>query len=95
MLSAGEEVDEAGGGVVAEADVDDLGGVPVEAGRLHAQGTDRAAVLGTVAEEWARLDPARFPFVHRVGAQLPEHDDRDQFLTGVDLFVTGIVTARA
>ncbi|SCK34498.1 transcriptional regulator, TetR family [Streptomyces sp. LamerLS-316] len=64
-------------------------------GRLYAQGADRAAVLGSVAEEWARLDPERFPFVHRVAAQLPEHDDRDQFLTGVDLFVTGIVAARA
>jgi AcrR family transcriptional regulator len=59
-------------------------------GRLFAQGTDRAAFLGTVAEQWAQLDPGQFPLVHRVAAQLPEHDDREQFLAGIDLFLAGI-----
>ncbi|MFJ8750333.1 TetR/AcrR family transcriptional regulator [Streptomyces sp. NPDC102441] len=62
-------------------------------GRLYAHEPDRAAFLGTVAEQWARLDPERFPFVRRVAAQLPEHDDREQFLAGVDFFLTGIVAA--
>ncbi|GAA3289519.1 TetR/AcrR family transcriptional regulator [Streptomyces cinereospinus] len=62
-------------------------------GRLYAQGTDRVAVLGTVAEQWARLGPERFPFVHRVAAQLPGHDDRVQFLAGVDLFLRGVTAA--
>lgn len=63
-------------------------------GRLHADGTDRAAFLGAVAEQWQRLDPARYPFVHRVAARLPEHDDREQFLAGVDLILNGVETVR-
>ncbi|WP_062214359.1 TetR/AcrR family transcriptional regulator [Streptomyces sp. NBRC 109706] len=61
--------------------------------RRFAHGTDRGALLGAVAEEWRRLDPARYPFVHRVAARLPEHDDREQFLAGVDLILAGIVAA--
>jgi AcrR family transcriptional regulator len=53
---------------------------------------ERSAVLGAVAAQWAQLDPARYPFVHRAAAQLPEHDDREQFLAGVDLILAGIDT---
>ncbi|MFC8448725.1 TetR/AcrR family transcriptional regulator [Kitasatospora sp. NPDC057223] len=62
--------------------------------RLHAPGTDRTAVLGAAAAQWAQLDPARYPFVHRVAAQLPEHDDREQFLAGIDLILAGIQAPR-
>jgi AcrR family transcriptional regulator len=62
--------------------------------RLHADGADRVALLGAVAERWARLDPARYPFVRRVAAQLPEHDDRGQFLAGVDLILAGADATR-
>ena len=57
-------------------------------------GTDRSAFLGTVAAQWARLDPARYPFVRQVAAQLAEHDDRAQFLAGIDLFLAGLATVR-
>ncbi|WP_204358950.1 TetR/AcrR family transcriptional regulator [Streptosporangium sp. 'caverna'] len=52
--------------------------------------TDRTAFLEQAAARWAQLDPARYPFVHKIAAQLPEHDDREQFLAGIDLILTGI-----
>lgn len=58
--------------------------------REHAPGTDRTAFLGAVAARWARLDPERYPFVRQMAAQLPGHDDREQFLAGIDLILTGI-----
>jgi AcrR family transcriptional regulator len=61
--------------------------------RERAPGTDRTAFLGAVAARWARLDPERYPFVRQVAAQLPVHDDREQFLAGVDLILTGIAAA--
>ncbi|MFC8823825.1 TetR/AcrR family transcriptional regulator [Streptomyces sp. NPDC057137] len=62
--------------------------------RLVAGGTDRSAFLGAVAERWAQLDPAEYPYVREVAAQLPEHDDREQFLAGIDLILAGIRTVR-
>jgi len=62
--------------------------------RRHAPGTDRGAVLGNVADLWASLDPQRYPYLRRVAQQLREHDDREQFLAGVDLVLDG-VAARA
>ena len=53
-------------------------------------GTDRTAFLQAVAAQWAQLDPARHPFVREVAAQLPDHDDRQQFLAGIDLILAGI-----
>ncbi len=50
-------------------------------------------VLG-VAGQWSRFDPERYPFVHKVAARLREHDDREQFLAGVDVFRAGIATLR-
>lgn len=58
--------------------------------REHAPSTDRTAYLGAVAARWARLDPERYPFVRQIAPQLPTHDDREQFLAGVDLILTGI-----
>jgi len=53
---------------------------------------DRTAFLATLAAQWARLDPARYPSVHKAGTQLREHDDREQFLAGIDLILAGIET---
>lgn len=63
--------------------------------RLVSQGTDRAAFLANAADHWARLDPAEYPFVHRMAARLPGHDDRDQFLAGIDLILAGIGAVRS
>jgi hypothetical protein len=32
--------------------------------------------------------------VHKASAPLREHDDREQFLAGVDIFLAGIATLR-
>src|SRR5277367_2158959 len=50
------------------------------ADRLFTRDTDRTAVLGAVAAQWAQLDPTEHPFVRQVATQLAEHDDREQFL---------------
>ncbi|GAA2891070.1 TetR family transcriptional regulator [Actinoplanes cyaneus] len=53
-------------------------------------GVSRDELLGQEAARWAALDPATFPFVTRVAAELGDHSDRDQFITGVDLFLDGL-----
>ncbi|MCG5216152.1 TetR/AcrR family transcriptional regulator C-terminal domain-containing protein [Streptosporangium soli] len=63
-------------------------------GRGRDQETGRADFLAGVAEQWSELDPGRYPFVHEAATRLREHDDRDQFLTGVDIFLAGIATLR-
>ncbi|AQA15896.1 helix-turn-helix domain-containing protein [Streptomyces solisilvae] len=56
--------------------------------------TDRATFLDTAAAQWAQVNPSRYPFVHAAATQLREHDDREQFLAGVDIFLTGIAALR-
>lgn len=51
---------------------------------------DRTAFLAAVADRWTQTDPAAYPFMHEVAAQLPRHDDREQFLAGVDLILLGV-----
>ncbi|MEC3917447.1 TetR/AcrR family transcriptional regulator [Nocardia sp. CDC160] len=69
-----------------------LAGQYAAGARLVPPDTDRAAFLATVAAEWTRLDADQYPFVHRIAAQLRDHDDREQFLAGIDLILGGIDT---
>jgi AcrR family transcriptional regulator len=62
--------------------------------RLIPPDTDRTAFLAAAAARWTQLDPAQYPFAHQVAAQLPEHDDREQYLAGIDLILAGIATVR-
>ena len=62
--------------------------------RLVEPGTDRSAFLASVAARWAGLDSAQYPFVRQMATQLRDHDDRAQFLAGVDLILAGIGTVR-
>jgi AcrR family transcriptional regulator len=71
-----------------------LAGQYAAGARLFARDTDRTAFLGAVAAQWAKLDPVEHPFVRRVAARLPGHDDREQFLAGIDLILAGIDTVR-
>jgi AcrR family transcriptional regulator len=57
-------------------------------------GTNRTDVLGAESAVWAELDPAEYPFLRRIAGQLRDHDDRAQFLAGVDLIVAGITSLR-
>ena len=71
-----------------------LAGQYAAAARLLPPDTDRSAFLANVAAQWAQLDPAQYPFVRQVATQLPGHDDREQFLAGIDLILAGIATVR-
>ncbi|WP_407181062.1 TetR/AcrR family transcriptional regulator [Bradyrhizobium sp. STM 3562] len=62
--------------------------------RLVPPGTDRATFLGAVAARWAQLDPSEHSFVRQAATQLREHDDREQFLAGIDMILAGIGTIR-
>ncbi len=65
----------------------------VGSSRLSGQ-MDRTTLLTEVAARWAQLDPIEYPFVRQVAAQLPGHDDRQQFLAGIDLILAGIERSR-
>ena len=62
--------------------------------RLFPGETDRSAVLAAVAARWAQLDPVQHPFVRRMATELADHDDRQQFLAGVDLILAGMASVR-
>jgi hypothetical protein len=71
-----------------------LAGQYAAGARLLAPETDRSAFLATIAARWAKLDPAQYPFMRQMAARLPGHDDREQFLAGIDLILAGIGTVR-
>jgi AcrR family transcriptional regulator len=54
----------------------------------------RRKFLETIAAKWAELDPAQHPFVRQLAATLPEHDDREQFLAGIELILSGMEKLR-
>src|ERR1700729_1581999 len=71
-----------------------LAGQYAAAARLLAGETDRSTFLATVAARWAQLPSPAYPFMRQVATQLREHDDREQFLAGIDLILAGITTVR-
>ncbi|MFT4306766.1 MAG: TetR/AcrR family transcriptional regulator C-terminal domain-containing protein [Microbacterium sp.] len=46
--------------------------------------------LAEQSTRWAELAPETYPFLHAAAPKLREHDDREQFTTGLDLLLTGI-----
>lgn len=62
------------------------------ANRLSAQTRelDREDFLGEVADAWSALDERDYPFTRSVANQLRDHDDRGDFLAGIDLILGGI-----
>ena len=75
-----------------------LAGQYAAAARLFPRDRDRTSFrkkfLGEVAARWTRLDPEEHPFVRHVATMLPEHDDREQFIAGIDLILAGIEKVR-
>ncbi|GGA10288.1 TetR/AcrR family transcriptional regulator [Dyella caseinilytica] len=72
-----------------------VGGQNAANGQLaQTQGTDRSDFLEAVATEWSRLDPDEYPFARSVAGQLRAHDDRMDFLAGIDLILRGIGSPR-
>ncbi|WP_181777586.1 TetR/AcrR family transcriptional regulator [Amycolatopsis pittospori] len=61
--------------------------------RTLGSGVDRAEFLDTASKAWKELDPVDFSFTHAIADQMRGHDDREQFLAGIDLVLTGITAA--
>jgi AcrR family transcriptional regulator len=54
------------------------------------RGLDRSDFLGAVSTAWSQLDPEEYPFARSVAGQIRDHDDRVDFLAGIDLILRGI-----
>lgn len=78
---------------VATALASYIGGVAAQNAanaRIAPRDMDRDTFLGQLAASWRELDETEFPFVRQVATQLAKHDDRKQFLAGIDLILAGI-----
>jgi len=62
--------------------------------RTLPDGTDREAWLEAVGKRWIEDDPESRPFLRQMAAQLSEHDDRQQFIAGVDFILAGACIRR-
>lgn len=51
---------------------------------------DRSTFLDALAEQWSQLDADAYPFTRNMSTQLREHDDRADFVAGIDLILDGI-----
>ncbi|MGM4988663.1 TetR/AcrR family transcriptional regulator [Tardiphaga sp. 841_E9_N1_2] len=61
-------------------------------GRMR--GIDRSDFLDAVATTWSQLDPDAYAFTRSMAAHLRGHDDRRDFLAGIDLILSGIEASR-
>ncbi len=67
-----------------------VGGRNAANGQLaRARGLNRADFLEAVATAWFQLDPHRFPFTRSIAGQVRAHDDRMDFLAGIELILKG------
>ena len=72
-----------------------VGGQNAANGQLgRTRGTDRADFLEAMSTAWSQLDPKEYPFARSVARQIRDHDDRVDFLTGIDLILSGIKSSR-
>lgn len=55
---------------------------------------DRSTFLDALGKRWLQLDADAYPFTRSMGAQLREHDDRADFVAGIDLILDGIAVQR-
>ncbi|MGQ4385197.1 TetR/AcrR family transcriptional regulator [Streptomyces sp. SAS_270] len=55
---------------------------------------DREEFLDAASTAWQELDPDDYPFMHAIAVQMREHDDREQFLTGIAVVLDGITSLR-
>jgi AcrR family transcriptional regulator len=58
------------------------------------RGLDRSDFLEAVSTAWSQLDPKEYPFARSVARRIRDHDDRMDFLAGIDLILTGIKSSR-
>ncbi|OZM77851.1 TetR/AcrR family transcriptional regulator [Pseudonocardia sp. MH-G8] len=55
---------------------------------------DRDEFFDATSAAWQELDPEDHPFLHAVVTQMREHDDREQFLTGIAIVLDGLTHLR-
>ena len=68
-----------------------VGGRNAANGQLaRAQGLNRDDFLEAVAILWSQLDPRDYPFTRSLAGYVRSHDDRTDFLAGIDLILSGI-----
>ncbi len=58
------------------------------------QGLERSDFLDAVAAMWSQLDPQEYPFTRSIAGQVRAHDDRKDFLAGIDFILKGIESPR-
>jgi hypothetical protein len=58
------------------------------------RGLDRSEFLEAVSTAWSQLDPEEYPFTRSVASQMRAHDDRVDFLSGIDIILRGIDSPR-
>jgi AcrR family transcriptional regulator len=58
------------------------------------RGLDRSDFLEKLSTAWLQLDPHEYPFARSVAGQMRDHDDRIDFLSGIDLILRGIDSSR-
>jgi AcrR family transcriptional regulator len=72
-----------------------VGGQNAANGQLaRTQGLDRSDFLESVARMWSQLDPHEYPFTRSLVGKVRAHDDRMDFLAGIDLILRGIGSQR-
>lgn len=59
------------------------------------RGLIRADFLEGVSTARSQLDPKEYPFARSVARKIRDHDDRVDFLAGIDLILTGIKSSRS
>ena len=68
-----------------------VGGRNATNGQLaRARALDRDEFLASVANAWSQLDPQAYPFTRSLAAHVRTHDDRVDFLAGINLILRGI-----
>jgi AcrR family transcriptional regulator len=63
--------------------------------RALGPGIDRTGFLDTVSKAWEELDADDYPITRALAKQVRDHDDREQFLAGVDLVLAGITAVHS
>lgn len=58
------------------------------------QDLDRSNFLDALSTTWSELDPGQYPFARSIVGQMRVHDDRVDFLAGIDLILNGIARLR-
>lgn len=53
-------------------------------------GLEPAEFLAMYADRWRALDPETHPFAHRIADAFAVHDDREVFVSGLDMFLAGL-----